>query len=236
VKQLNLRQNIKKDNRGMLLIEFTIYFPIVIVTFFAFLLVALMITQRVVLDRAVSSTTQSASNWISTSMHRVGSQDLFMGGEVSFGRGHSFFNRAANPFFPRDRAEVLDRIAYLVERNARLGIVGGLAGNVEVYVDYSNFFVAGNLTVSARQRVNFPINLSLIGINARYLEFHSSSNATVFRPMVTINQVYAIFDNARHFTRGGLDISRASNFFNNAPSRLNSIMSQIGIGFGNQGG
>ena len=113
------KKDLLKNDSGMLMLEFIIYFPIVIIAFFAFLLTALMITQRVVLDRAVATTAQSAANWVSTSMPMVGSPDPFMGGEVRI-RSNPF-SGMFNFFYPSNEVEFTNRVEELVIRNAGLG-------------------------------------------------------------------------------------------------------------------
>lgn len=231
-----IRNSIKNsinNKRGMLLIEFIIYFPIVFVAFFGFLMTSLMITQRVVLDRAVANATAGAANWMSTSLHQVGQPDAFMGSSDPVAISTNPFRWFTfNHFYPLNRAAIENRIEELVVQQASLGITGGLAGEVQVEVIYNNFAVAGDLIVNATQRINFPVNLSLIGINARYIELRSSASARVFRPVVVFNDVHGIFDMIRYFTRGAVDITSIADFVGNIPNVIDNWFVSLTRGFG----
>jgi hypothetical protein len=223
-----------KNKKGMLLLEFTIFFPLVIVAFFAFLLSALMITQRVVLDRAVANATNTAANWTSTSLHRVGQPNTFLG-EGNITLSTNPYRGFINHFDPHNRNDFEERVKELVTTQAGVTITGGLAGPVEVTVIYRNYFVAADLTVNATQRMYFPINLSLIGINTRYIELQSTSSARVFRPLVNINDTHAVFDMIRYFTRGSADISNLSGFIGGLPDKADNWLQSIIRGFGAAG-
>lgn len=225
-------KDFKNNNSGMILLEFILYFPIVLIAFFAFILSSLMITQRVVLDRAVALTTASAANWMSTSLYRIGQPHPFLGTTTPATIRTNPYRGTINHFYPSTRAEVEERIKELVNHGANLGITGGLAGEVEIYVRYRNYLVAGDLTVTATQKIRFPINLSLIGITNTHIELNSSSSARIFRPLVNINDLHAVFDITRYFTRGAVDISGVSDFIGGIPTAVDNWFDTLTRGFG----
>ena len=228
-------KNMKNDNKGMVLLEFILYFPIVVVAFFGFIISSLMITQRVVLDRAVAVTTASAANWMSTSLHRIGQPDPFKETSSPVTIRTNPYRGIIDHFYPSSRNVIEERIKELVVNGANLGITGGLAGNVEVTIDYRNYFLAGDLIVTASQKVSFPINLSLIGINATYIRLESSSSARVFRPLSNINDIHFLFDFVRYISRGNLDINTASAFIGGLPNKLDDWFKSLTEGFGDAG-
>ena len=183
------------DNEsGMLMVEFTIYFPLIFLGFIMFILSAFLITQRVVLDRAVAQATSEASMWLGDSMGRVG-YDPFSGQEITL-RANPYANIigdvfGAGVFSPLTTNEFAETVSDRVIELAGLGIIGGLGGNVYVDVTYdSTLFIVGTLTVEAEQWLHLPI----AGFGFTGWGVESRASATIFRPYILMNDVHFVFD------------------------------------------
>jgi len=199
----------KRDESGMLLLEFTIYFPILLLTWFFFIIASLAITQRVVLDRAVSLAATEGAAWMSNDIHSFRANDFILGGPVQI-RTNPYTNTFAsltNPFTPATPDQFRTAMENRVRTYAGWSLASTRAvGLMTLYVNvhYDSNLVGGDLIVTARQRVNIPIDFSLLGFNRRYMEFNASARARVFNHGQLINNVNFIFDALRHIGVGDI--------------------------------
>ena len=193
----------RTDQRGALMVEFSIYFPLVMLAFLIFIVSSLIITQRAVVDRAVVNATTHAADWLSGSMPIIGT-DPFSGQAVSIRHNPyveflaGVFNADRRNFYPFANAAAFSQaVEEHVLATIRQGITGGFAGDVTVSVDYNDFLIAGDLTVTATQRMSFPLG-AFLGLDE--WAFTATSTARVFYPHFTINTLGFGFDVIRRLT------------------------------------
>ena len=176
------------DNRGALILEFTIYFPTLFLAFLMFVMASLIVTQRVVLDRAVSQATAEAADFLSGA-NRVGHDDF--SNQTLTVRANPYANLISgrwHPFSSRD--DFFSAIDRRVDVLSRRGVVGGLAGTADTDIEWSGFLVGGDLTVKASQGVRFPIQA--FGIEG--WTFESQATVRVFNNHSLMSDAQFVFD------------------------------------------
>ena len=206
---------LKKNQRGVVLLEFAIYFPIAIFLFAGFISTAFVLTQRVVLDRAVARATQEGAMWLSTTMHYSTTGDPFAGGQTIGIRSNPYL-RFGRVYGPTDEVQFKSEMERRVRAYANQGLFSRNT-NIQVNVDYRNFVVAGDLKVSVSADVAIPIVPAFTN-----WQITSSASARVMRPASLMNDVGFIFDAVRHVA--GWDINRLSNVVANTTDSVNNLL------------
>ena len=200
---------------GAIILEFTIYFPFLFLAFLMFIFASLIVTQRVVLDRAVNQATLEAATFLSGA-NRIG-ECPFSGYDLTI-RSNPYANLLDGRWHPLDnRNAFYDVISDRVEQLAGIGVVGGLAGDVDVTPTWAGFLVGGDLTVNATQGIHFPIAF----FGTEEWTFESTATVRVFNPHSLMNDAQFVFDVAR---LAGFDLN---NIFGDLVGRTVDAISQI---------
>jgi len=210
---------LRKNESGMLMVEMTIYFPIIFLVWLMFIFTSLLVTQRVVLDRAVARAATQGASWLSNSIRPFDEYDPFVGGYTLI-RTNPYVNTIAgfrNPFHPSNESDFKSEIETRVRNYAR-GLVSGISGEITIDIQYRNYFgIAGDLTVTAQQEMRLPINLRIIGIQMDRFTHTASATARVINHGRALNNIHFAFDLVRHMSGNSLDIRALRDFVADAP-------------------
>jgi len=224
-----LLHNIKADSSGMLLVESAIYLPIVLLALFAFMLATQLITQRVVLDRAVAQVTAEAAAFLSTSQRKYDVDDVFYGSAIRINTNpyHALIDNLFNAFHPFENDAAFEaRVEELINNQISWTLLGSRGSELDINIEYTrHFFISGELMISARQSANFPLNLRLIGMDWDVFNFTAYSRARTGSKGNIINDVTFGFDVLRHVT--GLDVGKLSGFVGDLPNRANNLLKSV---------
>jgi hypothetical protein len=217
-----------RDESGKLIIEMAIYFPFLLMTWLIFIMGALFLTQGVVLDRAVARAATEGAAWLSNNMRIHDQPDAFYGGNIGI-RTNPYVNTVAtafNPFHPVSREDFIGKIESLVKEYASWSVTGGYAGDLEIDVQYNNYVVAGDLIVTAKQRIRMPIVLTPAPSAQGWhgIHFHTSSRARVIQHGSVINDVNFMLDGLRLV---GLDVSKLRGFIGGVPENADGWLKQL---------
>ncbi|MCL1999410.1 MAG: pilus assembly protein [Turicibacter sp.] len=229
-----MKNRLKNDESGVAVLETTIYFPLVLLAFFGFIMASLFFTQRVVLDRAVARATTEAAAWLSGDIMRFG-RFTNTPGDV-FGQRSTVSIRTNpyvglfNRFDPMDRGSFDNRIRQRVQDYAGWSVIGSFGSDIQVDVSHSWYFIASDLHVTATQSLNFPINLSMFGLDWHDtgIQLRSSSSARIFRTGQVVDNINFAFDATRRlfseFT-GNQNVhpSALQGFMGNLPTLVNNM-------------
>ena len=171
------QQNFIKDTRGdALVVEAVILFPIIIMIFLAFVLLAMYLPQRALLQEA----TQVAATAIATDR-----SDTWVEIDPATGATspRSSENRPYNVYVTTfrslffNRANVEGRAEVIVRNIASRGILRA-PGQINVEANVTNFIIYQELTITAKQEIPMPINLSFIGFPT-HLPIEAQATAVV---------------------------------------------------------
>jgi hypothetical protein len=115
-----------------------------------------------------------------------------------------------------------------MERYVSWGIANAFGGSITLDVEYKNYVVAGDLTVTAHQRLSMPFNITLFGNSYNSFDFYASSTARVFNQGSLINDVNFIFDGVRELF--GLDINNVNAFIGGLPGKADDWLTSLTSG------
>lgn len=226
-------QGAKNNNSGIMMVEMAIYFPIIMLSILLFIIISLLITQRVVLDRAVSRAATDAAVFLSGHTHNFEVEDPLWGEPILINTNpyRTVFADAFTPFSPfGSQADFENAVINRAEEYAGWSVLGGFGASPYFHVEYRNHFFSSYITVTATQQINFPLNLSLLGIDWDSFTFRTSASARALNNNSIINDITFGFDALRRIT--GLDISKLHNAVADLPSTIDKKMSASGM-FGN---
>ncbi|MCL1935756.1 MAG: hypothetical protein FWF57_05210 [Defluviitaleaceae bacterium] len=216
-------RELKQEQKGILVVEMAIYFPIIILIWLMFLVSSLIITQRVVLDGAVARATIQGASWLNNSSRIFDEIDPFVGDYTYINTNPyvNFISGLGNPFYPATEASFKAEVENRVRQYARVGIVGGLGGVIDIEINYiKNFIVGDLLTVNATQSLRMPINLSFIGITSNVFEHRASSTARILNQGANLSNLHLGFDLIRHYSGDRLDIRNLRTTIRDFPSKI----------------
>lgn len=218
--------NLDREESGIIIVEAAIWFPMLLLAYLAFIVVSLYITQRIVLDRAVSQACLEATDWLSDTLKKYDEVSDFSGTKSSI-RVNPYWNtivEVTNPYSPMNESSFKDKVKERVNKYAKWSFIGRRKGVDQLNVDvrYDFHWVYGELVVNANQTVKLPLNLSLLGINSKWnkWEFRSTAKGMVFHTASLMNDVDFIFDAVRVFSGNKVDIKKARDFIGSLPDKL----------------
>ena len=207
-----------------MIVEATFFLPILIIAYFGFIVMAMYITQRVVLDTAVSRVALEASAYLSDEP-KIGQTHSFSGNKEKFHVDP--YRRLISKSFTTsygslNKTTFENRVRDKVREYAAFSVVGGRAGvkDINVKVEYKNHVFFGELVIDAEQSFILPVDLRLFGIG-NFLTFNSTAKTMVFKPASLINDVDFVFDVLRF---AGFDIRKVSNFVSELPEKVNGLL------------
>ena len=216
----------KSNESGVLMLEMAIYFPLIMIAFLMFVIASILVTQQVVLDRAVATAASEGAALIGSSMDLIGNDPI--GGEIGNVRAPDFLDifrldPSFNPLGSRGdfEAAVANRASYL----AGQGIANNWVVDLDAQANFSGYWFAGDLTVEATQRVRFPIQ----GFGTEFWDLESSATVRVFQPYTLLNRVHFMFDAVRWFT--GTDVSNLGDWLQNQLSGLIENLAERAVEF-----
>jgi hypothetical protein len=208
-----------KNESGIVIVEAAIYMPLLMLAFFAFIMVSLYVTQRVVLDSAVSKVCVEASAFLSDEpKHTVAN---------SFsGRHEKIYANPYRSFFTSDyrsygnRTNFNNAIQEKVRQEAALSFIAGRrgVGQINVKTEYKDHFFFGELIIYAEQTIIFPINVARFGLPAG-LTFRTSAKSMVLKAERIVNDIDFIFDGLRYF--GIFEIGKVKDGLEDMPGNAN---------------
>jgi len=222
-KKIKNKSNKTRNESGLAVVENAFYLPIVIIAYFGFIVVALYITQRVVLDSAVSRAALEATAYL-TDEPKIGQTHSFSGSKEKF-YIDPYRNLISHGFTANygslGKTNFENKVRDKVREYAAFSFVVGRAGvrDIKVTTKYKNYAFFGELTVDAEQSFVLPIDLSLFGVG-NLLTFNSTAKTMVFKPASLINDVDLIFDFLRFF---GADVRKVSNFVSGLPGKVGNL-------------
>jgi hypothetical protein len=205
-----------------MIVEAAIFLPIIILAYFGFIVTALYVTQRVVLDSAVSRASLEASAYL-TDEPKIGQKNSFSEQTEKFyvDPYRRLVKSFKTTYGTMSKTEFEQAVKKKVEKYSKLSLIGGRSGvgSLKVNVEYKYYFFFGELNIDAQQSFRLPINMAAFGVGELFT-FKSSAKTMVFKPASLINDVDFIFDFLR---RVGLDIRKVSNFISGLPEKLKGV-------------
>ncbi|MDR2360812.1 MAG: pilus assembly protein [Oscillospiraceae bacterium] len=194
-----------RDENGDAVIEATILFPIMVLIFFALVLLSVYLPTRAVLQRAaqytvVAMATERSDTWI-----YFNESSMRYGWHTDRSELDDVYVAALKSELPNSNADKAQTIAAKAENRVVLTPAGGGTsdGNLEVSFGVVNYIVYKEIIVTATRTIPMPLNLSLIN-------FPSGIPITVTST--------AVVQNGNEFVRN-MDI--AADFVNFADEKYN---------------
>ena len=216
-------KNKTKNESGMLVVENAFYLPILIIAYFGFIVAALYITQRVVLDSAVSRVALEATAYLSDEP-RSGQINNFSGNKEKFivDPYRRMLKDFTTSYGSLNKTQFEKRVQDKVREYAAFSFVAGRSGvrDITVKTNYKNHVFFGELTIDAEQSFVLPIDLSLFGVG-KLLTFNSTAKTMVFKPASLINDVDLVFDILRFL---GADVRKIKDLVSGLPGKIKGLI------------
>ena len=220
-----------KSESGILVVESAFYLPLLLLAYFGFLVMALYVTQRVVLDSSVSRTALEASAYLSDeAKNGAVSKDGKSANVNRFSEKKESiiidpYRRLIGVFKPTygslGEAAFKSQVQAKVREYAGFTMLLGNAGRnpITVTTKYKNYAFFGELTIDAEQSFILPIRLSMFGYGDS-LAFKATSKTMVLKPASLINDVDLVFDVLRFF---GADVRKVQDLVSGLPGKIKSL-------------
>jgi hypothetical protein len=190
-------KNPKKNESGMTVVEAAIYLPIVVLAFLAFIVVSFYVTQRVVLDSAVSRVCVEAAAFL-TDEPKIDTASPFTGvTENVYGNPYNTKSKVDYRSL-KNESGFKKKIEEKVKKYAGFSLIEGRTGvsGVKVTSEFKNHVFFGELIINAEQEFKFPINFSLLGIPEGF-KFKSTAKSMIVNADAFINDIEFVFDALR---------------------------------------
>ena len=168
------RRNLWRDTRGYAVVEATILFPIMIMTFAGLVLLAMYLPTRAVLQRATqyaatALATESSDTWLEFDTDTMQYRWL---NEMPAEK--NVYAALISSFFKGDAAGEADAIVRQMEDGGLVRRIGELTVTCEI----KNYIVYKEITVTATRALPMPVDLSFVGF-PREIPVVVSSTAVV---------------------------------------------------------
>jgi len=147
---------IEDTNGDAVVVQAAIIFPIIIMVFFAIVMLSLFIPQQTILREAaqvtaVSIATERSDTWVSFDAH-ANPQRVASVGNVYIDTIRGAFSQGDDGVRAENMARNLTRRGFV-----------NVPGNIEVEYHFINFVIYQEVVVTLTQTIPIPINLSFIG-------------------------------------------------------------------------
>jgi len=216
-----INKNLRKNESGMTVVEASIYLPLLILAYIGFIVVAFYVTQRVVLDSAVSRVCVEAAAFLSDEP-KIGQKHPFTGvveevyaNPYARRSGISYRSLENEENFKKKIEEKVLKYSAFSLIEGRLGV-----GKVVVSTSYQSHVIFGELTINAEQSFLFPINFKLIGLAPGYT-FKSTAKSMVINMDAFVNDIDLIFD---AFRWAGFDLKGSIQSFGGAAGAIGDVI------------
>jgi len=209
-----------KGESGITVVEATIYMPILMLAYFAIIIISFYITQRVVLDSAVTKVCLEAAAYLSDEP-KVDAASEFSEKKEAL-HVNPYVRMLSNAFTyhydPLFKATFANKVEDKVNRYASLSFIAGRSGvkAIKVTSKYEDHVFFGELIIDAQQEFKLPIDLRLFGVEGAW-KFNSTAKSMVFKPASLINDVDFIFDALRWV---GFDIKSIKGYVEDLPNKI----------------
>ena len=215
------KKSFMQSESGLTVVEAAIYLPLLMLAFLAFIVVSFYVTQRVVLDSAVSKVCIEASAYLSDEP-KTGAINEFTENANEKLTANPYTRMIGNIFTygfdPVFKSTFDKKIEEKVNKYASFSFIMGRAGvkSIKVTSNYNDHFFFGELIINAEQEFTLPLNLTLFGVENVW-KFNATAKSMVFKPASLINDVDFVFDAIRWV---GFDIRTIRDYVEDLPNKI----------------
>ena len=187
-----MKQRIDKNQEGMVEVEATFIFPIMILCVILLLYVSLFLYQRANLQASLETALLYYKNTLTdTYVERSDTIEYLFREEAYIGKANTYSaDRVLNPYRWVDGKNKSQESFEVYYQSVTENM---LFGEPEITYDYTNYLLMKEIKVTATQTVEAPINFALIGVDNSY-EISVTSRMVAVDHDDTIRNVDYIFD------------------------------------------
>lgn len=151
------RMQFQHDCGGYAVVEATILFPIIIMIFYAMVMLAIYLPQRVILQEAVQAAATAIATEESDSYVSFDDNGNYVDGKEP----ENVYAAAVESILaPNSDAEL--KAASIVEHYAGRGVLS-VPGGIQVTCESTDFIIYQEIMIRASQKIETPVNFSFIG-------------------------------------------------------------------------